>query len=114
MKKFEELKLEKREKQALLELKKKILKKYPNAEIILYGSRARGDFRKDSDIDLFILVESQVNATMEEDIFHISYEIELKHNVVFGEIIENRDYWKTPLAKVMPIHFHIDKEGVQI
>jgi uncharacterized protein len=102
------------EKKALEELKEKILKIYPEARIILYGSKARGDFDRESDIDLLILIPQKINTKLEEEIYHISYEIELKYNVVFGEIIENKKFWETPLANVMPLYQNIDKEGIAI
>jgi predicted nucleotidyltransferase len=37
--------------QILSEIKRRVLLQEPGAEIILYGSHARGDFRPDSDMD---------------------------------------------------------------
>ena len=102
------------EREALYELKERLLKKYPEVEIILYGSKARGDFDKESDIDLLILVKSIVNTRLEEEITHITFDIELNYDVVFGKIIENKDFWNMPLAKAMPLHLNIDKEGVYV
>ena len=107
-------KLRKNEKEALRELKKRITEKFPAAKIILYGSKARGDSCKESDIDLLILVESNLSTKIEEEIYHVSYEIELKYDVVFGVIIENKNFWDTPLANAMPLHWNIDREGVSI
>lgn len=111
---IKKINLRENEKNALRELKERILERFPNAEIILYGSKARGDSDKESDIDLLILVESLVNTKLEEEIFHISYQIELKYELVFGEIVENKDFWNTPLANAMPLHWNIDREGVHI
>jgi len=111
---LKKINLRENEKNALRELKERILERFPNAEIILYGSKARGDSNKESDIDLLILVESLVNTKLEEEIFHISYQIELKYELVFGEIVENKDFWNTPLANAMPLHWNIDREGVHI
>lgn len=52
--KLKKINLKDNERKALLELKGRLLKKYPGVEIILYGSKARGDFDKESDIDLLI------------------------------------------------------------
>jgi len=106
--------LRENEKNALQELKEKIHARFPDAEIILYGSKARGDSDEESDIDLLILLESPINTKLEEEIFHLSYQIELKYEVVFGEIVENKDFWNTPLANAMPLHWNIDREGIQI
>ncbi len=40
----------------------KDIEPYKPEKIILYGSCARGDFRKDSDIDLFIIKKTKENA----------------------------------------------------
>lgn len=109
-----QLALKENEKSALQELKERLLKQFPDAEIILYGSKTRGNFDKESDIDLLILIESTVTSELEEEITRVTYDIELKYDVVFGKIIENKDFWNSPLANVMPLHWNIDREGVLI
>ncbi len=109
-----QLTLKESEKRALQELKERLLQRFLDAEIILYGSKARGDFDEESDIDLLILIESQVTSELEEEITHITYDIELKYDVVFGKIIENKDFWNSPLANAMPLHWNIDREGVLV
>lgn len=109
-----QLVLKENERRALQELKEKLLQRFPAAEIILYGSKARGDFDEESDIDLLILVESTVTSKLEEEITHITYDIELKYDVVFGKIVENKNFWNSPLANAMPLHWNIDREGVLI
>jgi predicted nucleotidyltransferase len=42
----------------------KIVREIQPEKIILYGSYARGDFRKDSDLDLFIIKDSEESSRM--------------------------------------------------
>jgi len=51
--------MDKREKivQELRTFRKRMSKHYPIAELIFFGSIARGEFREDSDIDLIIVSE---------------------------------------------------------
>ena len=114
MKNIEELKLKENEKKALQELKKRILERFPDAGVILYGSKVRGDFDEESDIDVLILLNCDVNDSIREKIFSMSFRIELKYDVVFGILVEAMDFWKSPLAKAMPIHWNIDKEGISV
>jgi predicted nucleotidyltransferase len=114
MKSLEELNLQENEKSALLELKRNLLQTFPDAEIILYGSKARGDDEEFSDIDLLILIDSKVNGHLKETITEITYDMELKYDVVFGTIVENQNFWNSPLAHVMPLHQNIEREGIHI
>ena len=114
MKTIEKLHLKENEREALLELKKKLYKRFPGAEIILYGSKVRGDADEESDIDILVLLNQKVDDHLREEIFSLSFKIELKYDVIFGILIESRHYWNSDLARAMPIHWNIDKEGIPV
>ena len=85
----------------------------PSAEIILYGSRARGDNNPESDWDILILVESEVDLDYERLFRHKLYDLELETGEAFSIIVYNRTdwrsrYWMTPLFQ------NVSKEGVRI
>ena len=60
-----------------------IVKHLPDAKIILYGSRARGDFRQGSDVDVALdmghtidtLVMSKILGDLEESKLPISFDV---------------------------------------
>ena len=114
MKNIAEIKLKKKENKALYEFKRRVLEKFPTTEIILDGSKAREDYDEFSDMDLLILVEFELNRDLREEIGEVKYEIELKYDVVFGLIIENKNFWGSSLAKAMPLHWNIDREGATV
>jgi len=114
MKNLEQLNLKDNEKKALLELKKRLLERFPDAEIVLYGSKARRDSNEESDIDVLVLLNREVNNTLEEKIFSTAFKIELKYDVIFGTIVYPQKFWDSPLGKAMPLHWNVDKEGVAI
>ncbi|MCD4817153.1 MAG: nucleotidyltransferase domain-containing protein [Candidatus Cloacimonetes bacterium] len=45
----------------LQKIKTNICKDYPDAKIILYGSRARGDYQKYSDWDFLIIINQAIS-----------------------------------------------------
>lgn len=114
MKRLKELNLKENEKKALLELKARIFERFPDAEIILYGSKARGDADEESDIDVLVLLNQEVDDYLREGIFSLSFKIELKYDVIFGILVESKQFWNTDLARAMPIHWSIDKEGIPV
>jgi len=114
MKSLAQLKLKENEKKALQELKQRLLQKFSYAEIILYGSKARSDDEEFSDIDVLILLDREVNNTLEEKIFSTAFQIELKYDVIFGIIVYSKDFWNSDLAKAIPFHWNVDKEGIPV
>lgn len=55
--------------------------------LVLYGSRARGDWEEGSDVDLLLLLDGDVNAFTDfREIGDISYPFELEHSLVLPVI----------------------------
>lgn len=58
----------------------------PEAEVILYGSVARGEETPESDIDLLVLVPKEVTHPLERAICDQVYEIELENDQIIGTV----------------------------
>ncbi|CAN2042492.1 Polymerase nucleotidyl transferase domain-containing protein [Candidatus Magnetomoraceae bacterium gMMP-15] len=102
--------MDKQTKKILIDLKTKILNKYELVEMRLFGSTARGERHVHSDIDIFVRILN-VDRKIEEDIFDLAYEVELKHNClidifVFDDKKLKGKYWW------MPVYQNILQEGV--
>lgn len=64
------------------------------AQIILFGSRARGEARKDSDWDFLILLDKPITEQLVDLIREKIYDIELDKEEVISTIIEGKEEWK--------------------
>jgi len=85
----------------------------PQAEIILYGSRARGDERPDSDWDLLILVNSKTDLNYEMTFRHQLFDLELELEQSFSVKVHNKNEWKLK-HWVTPLYQNIVREGIRI
>jgi predicted nucleotidyltransferase len=99
--------------EALLECVKQAIREMePNAEIILYGSRARKDSDAHSDWDFLILLDGPVNDERIDKIRHRLYEIEWECDEVLCSIVRNRKEWNSPLYNSMPFHQNVELDGI--
>lgn len=84
------------------------------AEIILYGSRARGDAEEDSDYDLLILTDLESSLKQEELFLRALFPVELETGAVLTFLLYNRQTWNSPLCSMLPIHQNIDTDGIAL
>jgi uncharacterized protein len=84
----------------------------PSAEVILYGSRARGDARTDSDYDLLVLIDGEVDWRLEDQIRQCLYPLELATGAVLTVHAYSRMTWDSPLYRAMPFTQHVERDGV--
>ncbi|PKL35473.1 MAG: hypothetical protein CVV44_21960 [Spirochaetae bacterium HGW-Spirochaetae-1] len=83
-------------------------------ELTMFGSAVRGTYDRESDIDILVLLPFEPTTNIEETIFGIAFDIELKYNIVFGLIVYSGRFWNSELAATMPLHRNIEREGARI
>jgi len=84
----------------------------PNSDIILYGSRVRGEAKKYSDWDFLILVDQTIDKKIKDEIKDCLYDIELEYNEILSSIIRTKHEWNSLKYSAMPLKKNIEKEGV--
>lgn len=83
------------------------------AQVIIFGSRARGDARKESDWDILILTDYAVSIEIERAFRNNLFDLEIETGEVFSTFIYQKGDWNTK-HKVTPLYKNIIKEGVKI
>lgn len=100
------------ERRLLRRCKEAIQQVVPQASVILYGSRARGDAGVDSDYDVIVVADGSVNMVLEDRIRANLYPLELETGAVITLIVYSREDWDSPLYRAMPLHRAVEREGV--
>ena len=90
------------------QFKQKIKKKYTILEMKLFGSSARLEQEKESDIDIMVKLP-KVNREIEEDLFDMAYDLELEHDCQIDVIV-----WSEEFNHTIPFYKNIEKEGIAI
>ena len=84
-------------------------------KVIVYGSYARGDYKKNSDVDIMILVdlsETEIKK-FENRVYDVAFEIEMDTGVDISPVIKNKnqfEYW----VDTLPYYKYVREEGVTI
>ena len=83
--------------------------------IILYGSYARGDYQKDSDVDIVAIVKGNREELQSElkKIWDVSSDLELEYGTIVSPTVipyEEFEKYKDDL----PYYRNIQKEGVKV
>jgi predicted nucleotidyltransferase len=104
----------KADKTLLKQVEQQIHSIVPDAEVILYGSRARGDAALASDWDFLILVEQPLGRDLIVEIKNRLYDLELKTDTVLTSIVRTRNEWNSPRYSVLPFKHIIEQEGVSL
>ena len=85
------------------------------AEVYLYGSYARGDFEKDSDVDIVAIVKGERSALQDKmrTIWDLSAEIGLEYDIVVSPTVIPYDEFEA-YKQVLPYYRNIVNEGKRI
>jgi predicted nucleotidyltransferase len=81
------------EKDFLRRIKFAVLSVDDKAELILFGSRARGDHKDDSDWDILVLTNNELDFAVQNNISDKVYDLELEYTQAVSTLFVDRKKW---------------------
>ncbi len=94
------------------EFQQRLMAIVPVLDMRVFGSRARGDATEESDLDVFIEVET-LTKTLRERIFDLAWEVGFEMDRVISTIVVTRDDLQHGAAAPILIR-QVEREGVQV
>ncbi|MEW6541888.1 MAG: nucleotidyltransferase domain-containing protein [Bacillota bacterium] len=101
-----------RDKSNLWACKATIRSVLPDAKLVLYGSRARGDAEPESDFDLLVLVPAPVSQATLQKLSDAIYDVELERGIVVSCLVCSDEEWNSSPWRVSPFRVNVEREGI--
>ena len=83
--------------------------------VVLYGSYARGDNSRESDVDILVLTDltPEENRKFRRDLNRIFSRIGLKHDILLSMFLIDRKSYENRM-ELMPFYQNIERDGVVV
>ena len=77
--------------------------------MILFGSRARGDYREDSDWDILVLTSREFGHQLKRKIRDDIYDVELEYTQAVSTLIYDKEQWES--LAITPLYLNVADDG---
>ena len=114
MRTLDQIKLADNDRAALQEVAAALRAKLQIDKIILFGSKARGDGREDSDADLLILTSRTLTGEERDLMIHEIFQNELQRGLMISPMIVPAIEWNEGVYIAMLLHSEVDRDGVLV
>ena len=111
MRTLDQIRLKPNERAAIEAAAAILREKLPVAQIILFGSKARGDDDEDSDIDLLLLTEHRLSWDERGGVVELLSPLQLEYDVFFSPVDIAEDDWLHGIYQVMPLRDEVERDG---
>lgn len=111
---FERLTLAANDRLAVLEAAVVLAEHLPVDRVVLYGSKARGDDRPDSDIDLLILTARPLSVAEGFQVVDLLQPVQHRHHCIISPLRLSADEWYHGVYQVLGIREEIDRDGIDV
>jgi len=109
------LKLERREREAVSECVKILRQKLGSTirEVIIFGSKVRGNSRKYSDIDILIVLDA-LSWDIKKSISELASLENIKYGVLISTIRYDVETWEKPVIRLSPFGRTVREKGIRL
>ena len=114
MKTLEQISLIPQDRDAVTEAVTLLQQHFPIQQVILFGSKARGDDDEYSDIDLLLVTDHKLHWKEEKAIVELLFDVGMKYDVIFTPLDVPMEDWNDGIFTQFPIYPEILQDGVTI
>ncbi len=93
----------------LKEIKQSVISIDENAEVILFGSRARGDYHEESDWDVLVLVD-EYDWKLKNRFVDKLFEVQIKEDIGISVMVKGKEYWN--MIEETLLYKEVEKHGL--
>ena len=114
MRTLKNISLEDKDRQAVERAAVILRERFPVEQVVLFGSKARGDADSESDIDLLVLTSRPMSHAEQDSITDAIFDVQLELDVTISTLIVSTEEWEHGLCQVLPIKYEVDRDGVAV
>ncbi len=103
--------MKKEERKLLIKLKKILDKRVNLHQLILFGSRARGDADPDSDMDLLVILNEPVTPETRDIVSRCAWVTGFQAGIVIAPVVVFRDDWENGPERLSLLAMAVREEG---
>jgi len=99
---------------AINRLKEVLTRDFGLVKLVLYGSKARGDSHRESDIDVLVVLRDEFDWRTKHAVYDVCFDINLEYDVLLQPIIYSQARYNDPLIRATPLYQNVLEEGVAV
>ena len=112
MKRLDQIPLKDPERRAIEAAARALRAHLPVGQIVLFGSKARGEDHPESDIDLLVLTDRALSREEQRLIRDLLSPLQLEHRVFFSTLAIPAADWYEGVYQVLPLRAEVERDGV--
>ena len=83
-------------------------------QMIVFGSRARGDAEEESDLDVLVVIDEPVNRELRRFVSDCAFEVDVGNDFIVSPILVSRAEWENGPERFSPFAHAVREEGVPV
>jgi uncharacterized protein len=114
MKTWQDIKLSQRDRQALKKAAELLKTRFGIEQVIVFGSKVRGESDDYSDLDLLLIGKGTLPWRREKDVVEALFEIGQEYDVLFSPLFASQEEWESGPFPEFPIYKEIMRDGASV